>query len=135
MSYVNERTVLGKANSTLTLANTNQYYAVRVNPSAANSDKSTPPVALTQGTADLDVVYGEAKGFRNDLLTVQQGGIVTLRCALAYVAADNGKGVRTSTTAGVVSVGDFGVGAGHIVGGGTKSVGGANVNVLFVDLG
>ena len=137
MTFINEKTVLAVGNNSIRTHNPNTHYAVRLNPASASSQDHEPHVAVTQGTINQDTVYGELLGYdvADNRARIQMAGIVTFRSNAVYAAADNGKGVRTAGTAGIVAVGDFGVGKGRIIGGDVININGTDRNVLHVDLG
>jgi hypothetical protein len=123
----------GNPSTALTKANENQFLAVVADTSVANSDPETTPVTTTT-TAGL-IPLGEYQTYVDTDRVLIESGLAVLQASAAYAAAQNGMGVATDTTAGVVvatAKAADALTAGTIVGGGTRTVGAATVNVVYV---
>lgn len=125
----------GNPSTALTKANENQFLAVVADTSVANSDPNSIPVTTT-ATAD-QVPLGQYQTYLDTDRVLIESGAAVLQASAAYAATQNGMGVLTHTTAGVVkavakTIADAVEGQGTIVGGGTRTVGAATVNVVYV---
>ena len=119
--------------STLTAARAGIHVAVKLDDDVAGDLTGKPRVGRTDTNNALDV-YGEFILLDGGDASIQTGGIMVLRASAAYVMADNGFGVRSTATAGVVQKGaSIGAGFGKIIGGGSVEIDGAATNVYVVD--
>ena len=95
---------------------------------------------FTAGTLDItalatliDEVFGEYQTFDKSAIHVRNKGTMILRASQPYVSTLNGQGVIAGYQAGEVRAsGTLGTGFGVIIGGGTESINGADVDVLKV---
>ena len=125
-----------KGASDLTAARANQRYAVILDVAVTTDLNDNPTVTRSGTTAAADSILGEYQTREGDgTVRVCNVGTLVLRASAAYTAANNGFGVTSSTTAGVVAVaGTIGGGLGRITGGGTEEIDGATVNVYKVQV-
>lgn len=122
----------GNPDSTIAKTDENKYLAV-IADTGTTSDDTSIPVALTT-TANL-VPVGQLLTYTDADRCLIESGYAILQASAAYAASQNGMGVLTHTTEGqvVATAKNIAVaGQGTIVGGGTRTVGGTDVNVVYV---
>lgn len=120
MSQVGEHYITGSPSTELNKARQGTRQAVRVDPTrSATRGNPAIPVDRISGTDDANEVIGEYKQFNSDsAIRVQDRGILHLEAKEAYAVGDNGQGVLSSDTAGLVKPsGTVGTGFGSIIGG------------------
>lgn len=132
---VHEKRWKGNPSSELTKDNENQFLGVVDNTGHLNNDMAATMVTLTD-TADLPII-GEYQTYTDNKRVLIESGYAVLQASAAYTAADNGKGVLSTTTKGVVAAvtrvsASAVTGVGRIVGGGTREVNNVTVNVYYV---
>lgn len=142
MATQNIRTVTGsRPASGIADAHFDAGYAVQIDTARDGNTPFEIAYELTDATANQDSVYAvlgnkdsnisATTGARDTLIT---GGIAMMRFASTYNRTTHkGRSVVCSATAGIVQH-HATDGKGRIVGGGTATIGGSTVNVVYVDL-
>lgn len=135
MSTIHECDATGQANTALAAKNGQDYWACRKTSQAGDLKPDLGQVGLTGTTAATNEVIGQYLHTEFDGVTsrIRTTGLLYLRAKAAYAAADNGKGVESSDTAGLVQPASAkGGGFGVIVGGGVVNIDGTDVNIYKV---
>ena len=133
--------VTGNPNGTISRANVNRNVAVKVAADTAAAQKDAIPVALStaHGTNNVDEIIAELLNYTSDnAVTIKTRGMLYLQATAPYAVAMNGRGVLSSTVAGQVEAAPAltntggQLGFGRIVGGFSKEIDGATVNIYKV---
>lgn len=128
-----EKKFRGNPSTSLTATNANTFLAVVADTSVTNDSFTGTPVTTT--TTAGQIPLGEYQTYVDADRVVIECGAAVLQASAAYAASQNGMGVNTHTTAGVVKAvakAADALTAGTVVGGGTRTVGTSTVNVLYV---